>query len=251
MYNKLRGYFRLIYFVCGASYYIARYLVKAWVTGPNVDRGIRLRKQFIHQFFPVLGIHVDVRGQLPEGGGLLVCNHRSYVDPFLLLKDVHAMPVGKMEMTKWPVIGKAGMVSGAIFVDRSSPESRKKARTDISNAIKKGYFIINYAEGTTHDGAKTIDFKPGMFREAAEEGYPIYPVALEYQYQSDAWIGDDTFIRHFLECFGKAKTPTKVWYGTAIQGGDTEMLIRQTKEQIDAFLTEMRKDWIISNAATS
>ncbi|MFT5766063.1 MAG: 1-acyl-sn-glycerol-3-phosphate acyltransferase, partial [Saprospiraceae bacterium] len=236
----LRAVFRLIFFSAGAMFYVSRYLVKTIFTGPNLDRGIRLRKEYIQIFFPVLGITVKVAGDIPTTGGLLVCNHRSYVDPFLLLKDTPALPVGKAAVAHWPVIGIAARTSGAIFVDRKSPESRKKAREDITNAIAGGYFIINFAEGTTHKNGQTTAFKPGMFRDAAIAGFPIYPVALEYQRTSDFWVGDDTFIRHFLQCFGKRKTFAKVHYGKAIRGNDPEQLMAATKKQLDLSLLEIR-----------
>lgn len=224
-------------------FYVGRYLIKVPFIGPDVDRGIRLRKQFSKFILPALGVRIVVSGTFPEGGGLLVCNHRSYVDPFLLLKDVPAMPVGKAAVATWPIIGIAGRVSGAIFVDRSSAESRKKARQDIATAILDGYFIINYPEGTTHDKASTIPFKPGMFSDAVKEKFPVYPIALEYQQTNDFWVGDDTFIRHFLECFGKFRTYVRVHYGDAIYGTDPQRLMETTKETIDQQLMDIREGW--------
>lgn len=243
MRGRLRAIGRLLFFALGAIYYISRYLIPVPFFGPNVDRGIRLRKKFTNILFPVLGIELEVLGEYPEGGGLLVCNHRSYIDPFLLLRDVHAMPVGKKEILKWPIIGTAAKVSGAIFVDRKSPESRQKAREDITQAVKDGYYIINYAEGTTHDGASTIDFRPGMFRDAAQEDFPIIPVALDYQYNSDYFVGDDTFVPHFLSCFAKPKTRVRVFYGKAIKSDNPDSLIQATKTAIDQQLASIRQDW--------
>lgn len=243
----IRGSLRLVFWATMAIYYISRYLIGTIFWGPDVDRGIRLRKSFIHLFFPMLGVQIDVRGAIPKGGGLLVCNHRSYVDPFVVLRDVPAMPVGKAEVKKWPIIGIAGRVSGAIFVDRSSEESRRKARQDITQAIKDGYFIINYPEGTTHSEPQTNAFKPGMFRDAAKEGFPIYPVALEYQQEDDHWVGDDTFIRHFLACFGKQKTYVRIHYGPAISGTDTQLLLEEVQATIDHNLAPLRQNWFIAN----
>ncbi len=241
--GKLKAIGRLLFFAFGAIFYITRYLILVPFLGPNVDRGIRLRKEFTNIFFPPLGIQLEVFGDMPEGGGLLVCNHRSYLDPFLLLKDVDAMPVGKVEVLTWPIIGTAAKVSGAIFVDRRNPESRQKAREDITKAVKDGYFIINYAEGTTHSEAQTINFKPGMFRDAAQEGFPIIPVALDYQYNSDYFVGDDTFVPHFLSCFAKPKTKVRVFYGEAIRGDDADSLCEATRATIDQQLTIIRQDW--------
>ncbi|MEL6656290.1 MAG: lysophospholipid acyltransferase family protein [Bacteroidota bacterium] len=243
MLGKLRAIWRLLFFAFGAIFYITRYLIPVVFTGTNVDRGIRLRKEFTNLFFWALNIDVEVFGDFPQGGGLLVCNHRSYIDPFLLLKDVSAMPVGKVEVLSWPIIGTAGKVSGAIFVDRSSPESRQKARQDITRAVKDGYFIINYAEGTTHGEPRTIDFKPGMFRDAAQESFPIIPVALDYQRRSDYFIGDNTFVPHFLQAFSHPRMKVRVFYGPPIKGTEAGELLQTTKATIDQQLSTIRQDW--------
>ena len=243
MLGKLRATGRLLFFAFGAMFYISRYLIPVTFLGPNIDRGIRLRKEFTNILFRVLRIEVEVFGDFPEGGGLLVCNHRSYIDPFLLLKDVTAMPVGKVEVLSWPIIGTAAKVSGAIFVDRSNPESRQKAREDINQAVKDGYFIINYAEGTTHAEPQTIRFKPGMFRDAANEGFPIIPVALDYQYNEDYFVGDSTFVPHFLSCFAKPKVKVRVFYGQPLFNEEPEALLQTTKATIDDQLNTIRQNW--------
>jgi 1-acyl-sn-glycerol-3-phosphate acyltransferase len=243
MVHNLRATYRLAFFGLGAVFYISRYLIKSIFVGYSLDRGLRLRKEFTNILIPVLGIQIEVFGELPKGGGLLVCNHRSYFDPFIILKDIYAMPVGKAEVKKWPVIGTAAQVSGAIFVDRNNPESRKQARESISEAIKKGYFVINFPEGTTHTNEKTIAFKKGMFEDAAKENLTVYPVALEYQNDGDAFIGEDTFTPHFFKCFGKAHTMIRVAYGPSIESTTPEKILESSKQWIDKELFKLRQNW--------
>jgi 1-acyl-sn-glycerol-3-phosphate acyltransferase len=226
--------------------FVGRYLLSVPFKGPDVDRGIQLCKQFTNILLPVLGVKTTITGTFPKGGGLLVANHRSYLDPFLLMKDISARPVGKVAVAKWPIIGIAGKVAGAIFVDRSHPESRKKARQTIGQAIRESYFIINFPEGTTQSQPATTTFKPGVFNDAAKEGFPIYPVTLEFQKSNDFWVGNDTFIRHFLECFAKPHTHVKLHYGEAIYSDDPDKLMRMAQQHIDQQLLCLRADWFES-----
>ena len=246
MIRNLRAAYRLAFFGLGAVFYISRYLIKSVITGYNLDRGLRLRKEFTNILIPVLGIQIEVFGKLPEGGGLLVCNHRSYFDPFIILKDLPALPVGKLEVKKWPIIGTAAQVSGAIFVDRGNSESRIQARNHITQTIKKGYFVINFPEGTTHTCEQTIPFKKGMFETAAKENIDVYPIALEYQNGSDAFVGKDTFIPHFFKCFGKAQTPIRIAYGPKIEIESPDKILENTKQWIDTELLNLRKNWHFS-----
>jgi len=242
MIRNLRAAYRLAFFGFGATFYIFRYLIKSLFIGYDLDRGLRLRKEFTNILIPVLGVQIEVIGDLPKGGGLLVCNHRSYFDPFIILKDIYALPVGKAEVKKWPIIGTAAKVSGAIFVDRSNPESRKQTRENISKTIKKGYFVINYPEGTTHTQSKTIPFKKGMFEDASNENINVYPIALEYQNQAMAFVGNDTFIPHFFRAFGSPKIAIKISYGKALNSKNPEEIIHKSKQWIDNELLNLRQN---------
>ena len=246
MISFLRATFRLTFFAFGAIFYISRYLIKSVFVGYDLDRGIRLRKEFTNILIPVLGIEIEVFGDIPEGGGLLVCNHRSYFDPFIIFKDVHSLPVGKAEVKKWPIIGTAAQVSGAIFVDRKNTESRKLTRKSITETIQKGYFVINYPEGTTHTQAQTIPFKKGMFEDAANENIKVYPIALEYQDDRMAFVADDTFVPHFYKAFGAPKTKIKVSYGSSIISKNAEEIIEISKQWIDHELFKLRQNWHLS-----
>ena len=246
MIHYFRAAFRLTFFAFGASFYISRYLFKSIFVGYNLDRGLRLLKELTNILIPVLGIEIEVHGDLPKGGGLLVCNHRSYFDPFIIFKDIHALPVGKAEIKKWPIIGTAAKVSGSIFVDRSNSESRKETRKSISETIQKGYFVINYPEGTTHIQAQTVSFKKGMFEDAAKENFKVFPIALEYQNENMAFIGTDTFVPHFFKAFGVSKTKIKISYGKAINSKNTEEIITKSKQWIDDELFKLRQNWHLS-----
>jgi len=224
-------------------FYIFRYLVKAAFVGNNLDRALRIRKQWFWLINKSLGVQVEIYGTMPTEPGLLVCNHRSYFDPIVVMQFLLALPVGKAEIETWPIIGYGAKVSGSIFVNRKTKEGRDKARKDIIQTLQNGYFVINYPEGTTHTNPQTNDFKPALFKDAAQEGFIIYPVVQEYQQDADAWIGDDTFLRHFFECFGKRKTYMRLSYGPPLKSNSGEELMQLSKQWIDKELLRVRKDW--------
>ena len=241
--NKIRAFFRLLFFAIGSIFYISRYLIKATIVGNDLDRALRLRKQWFGLINKSLGVRVEIFGEMPKESGLLVCNHRSYFDPLVVMQYLLALPVGKAEIETWPIIGYGAKVSGSIFVDRKTKEGRDKARQDILQTLRNGYFVINYPEGTTHIKPQTNDFKPALFKDAAAEGFTVYPVIQEYQRDEDAWIGDDTFIRHFFDCFGKKNTYVKLSYGPALKSDSAIELMEMSKQWIDKELLVLRKNW--------
>lgn len=243
MISKIRGTLRLLLFVFGVLVYILRYFSKGLLVGVSVERGMRLRKEYLGLALWLLGVRIEVEGTPPTDGGLLVANHRSYLDPIIVLSQILAMPVAKKEVESWPIIGWGARLSGVFFVERGSKESRRNTRKAVAAAIRKGYFIINYPEGTTHDKSQTIPFKPGTFAEAAQGGFPVYPLAVDFLDRRDAWIDDDTFLPHFIRSFGKPHIYAKVRYGEAIFGEQAEDILLPAQSFIDRALREFRLDW--------
>ena len=209
----------------------------------KIKRGIVYRRFIIRILHIVLGSKIIVYGEEPKTSGLIISNHRSYFDPLVILKNILAYPIAKKEVASWPLIGNVCKTTGVIFVKRENQNSRTETRNKVSFILKKGFSILNTPEGTTHIEATTVRFKPGAFVLAAQLGVPAIPVAVDYKNLDDAWIGDDTFVPHFLRCFGKWRTEIKVSYLEPILSDDVDELISATKKQIDEELLRFRKDW--------
>ncbi|NEW79166.1 MAG: 1-acyl-sn-glycerol-3-phosphate acyltransferase [Gelidibacter sp.] len=209
----------------------------------KLERGILLRRFAIRILHPILGSKITVYGKEPISSGLIVSNHRSYFDPMVILKNILASPVGKKEVASWPLIGSVTKTTGVIFVNREEKTSRTQTLKEVRLVLENGFSIFIAPEGTTHIKPTTIDFRPGSFVLAAELGVPVIPVAIDYKNLDDAWIGNDTFIPHFLKCFSKWRTEIKVSYLNPIVSNNAEELISLSKNQIDQELIRFRKDW--------
>lgn len=209
----------------------------------KLERGILLRRFAIRILHPILGSKITVYGKEPIDSGLIVSNHRSYFDAMVILKNLLASPVGKKEVESWPLIGSVTKTTGVIFVNREEKSSRTQTLKEVRLVLENGFSIFIAPEGTTHIKPTTIDFRPGTFILAAELGVPVLPVAIDYKNLDDAWIGDDTFIPHFLKCFSKWRTEIKVSYLEPIISDNVEELISLSKSQIDQELLRFRKDW--------
>ena len=151
--------------------------------------------------------------------------------------------MAKAEIRSWPIIGYGTSVAGVYHVKREDKESRAKARAEMAKTIKNGNSILVYPEGTTTDLPHTLPFKPRTFQIAAEHQVNIIPIALEYQDPKDAWIGDDTFIRHFFQTFAKKEIVCAVHYGPPMWDKDGDVLRQKVQDWVNAELVEMRKEW--------
>jgi len=209
----------------------------------KISRGIVYRRFMIRLSHKLLGAKITVYGKEFKKSGLIISNHRSYFDPIVILKNILAYPVAKKEVESWPLIGNVCKTTGVIFVKRENKNSRTETLNDITAVLKKGYSILNTPEGTTHIEPTTIRFLPGAFVLAAQIGVPVLPVAIDYEDLNDAWIGDDTFIPHFIRCFGKWRTEIKVSYLKPVYGDNIDKLIAESKKEIDAEMLRFRKEW--------
>jgi len=222
---------------------IVRIAIMNFFKGLDLDRSLRYRLYFIRVLIPVLGVKVQYKGDPPRTPGLIMCDHRSYFDPVPVLRKVRAVPVGKAEVLKWPLIGLGGKLSGTVFVDRTTKEGRQAARDKINKRLSGGYSILIYPEGTIYPGPDLGELKMGMFRDAAKYGYTIHPVAIEYQSSKDRWEKGIGFIGHFFRQFGGRNVNVRVSFGPALSGGDEVKLADQFKAWLEPEIRSLREGW--------
>lgn len=119
-----------------------------------------------------------------DGPFLLAANHNSLIDT-LFISDLNYKKTYTYNV-KWsnvPVFGWLCIAADYIGIDTSSPEQKAKVVPKIGNAIKNGYSVMVYPQGTR---SRTPDapiipeeVKTGAFRVAAETRCPILPISIK------------------------------------------------------------------------
>ncbi len=83
----------------------------------------------------IWGIKVD-RNDLPKNGNfILMPNHRSYIDIFIVAGLTPAALVGKAELKKWPFGSLGAKVTNSILVDRKEIKSMMKTMNKIKSSV--------------------------------------------------------------------------------------------------------------------
>lgn len=241
--KTLRALFRLLLFVAYTSLRISQIIMSSLIFGEDIRRSMRIRQSWARWLLPRIGIQVHMEGSPPDFSCIVMANHRSYLDPAVLVRDVLGYPVSKAEVAGWPVIGYGAKVTGVFFVQRESIASRKTTLSGIGLKVKEGFPVILFPEGTTHAQPHTSAFREGGFKLAASEGIPVVPAAIEYGSKADYWIGDDTFLPHFFRRFGEKRIEVFVRYGPAIRDNDPQQLLKKTKTWIDAELADIQNSF--------
>ena len=242
--KKLRAFYRFAFF---AGFLLALILWVSWLRlwkGVDMWRFIKIRQDWTKRYLlPALGVRVHRKGIPPDFPCILMSNHRSYLDPAIICRDVLGYPVSKAEVSNWPLLGTGAKLTGVLFLKRESPTSRKRALSAIVEKVKEGFPVILFPEGTTHNMPHTSPLRRGGFQIAASNQIPIVPVALEFGSEADYWIGDDTFIPHFFDRFGKQFMDVYVHYGPMLQHEDAQELLDSTQHWLDTEILALRKEF--------
>jgi lyso-ornithine lipid O-acyltransferase len=236
--KKLRAILRLLYFAIYTSIRISQILIVSLVRGYRPTYSMEVRRSWARHVLPAVGIRVQFEGEAPTMPCILMCNHRSYTDPLVLLMEVLAFPVSKAEVEKWPIVGYGAKVTGIVFLQRESATSRRRTLDAIATKVQEGHQVMLFPEGTTTTGQLTADMKRGGFQLAVNHGLTIVPAAIAYGNKADYWA-DESFLKHFLSRFGEPTMQVRVRFGQPMTGTDGSALLLQTKQWIDAQLAEM------------
>ena len=190
-------------------------------------------------------IAVTVRGDVPRGAALIVCNHVSYLDPIAILPVCPALPLAKGEVASWPIIGPIGAALGVTFVTRGDPAARVRVLRRVHDHLRAGVPVLNFPEGTTTRGDRVLAFHRGTFGVAQRLGVPVVPVAIRYRDPALAWCDAATFLPHYLYTAGSKRIEVALTFGPAMTprtGEAPEDMAARARNVIARTLDKMR--WI-------
>lgn len=223
--------------------FIFWYLITTIFCGQDMKRALRIRRSYIKIINYIIGLRISVLGLPPKEPGLFICNHRSFLDPFVSVGLVDSLPVAKAEVSKYPLFGKGAEITGIIYVDRDQIKSRANTKIAISKWIKDNFIVLIYPEGTVNDGDTTKQFKHGSFKIAAENKFRVYPMAIEYKERSDRWGKNTPLKEIFIGSLGRWKTYVTAYFGPEMISDDYTILVSKTQGWIDKALLSLRKDY--------
>lgn len=239
----VRAFIRLLFGFILGSFVAALVAVLAKVMGFHQHKVFKAYtgwKTFMHF---ILNIEVETEGKPATTPGILMANHRSYVDIALTPNNIPFTIVAKKSVKSWPLVGQGGWAINTIWVDRNDKNSRQATRSEMKKRLHNGESVLVFPEGTTTKGPDILPLKPGMFYACAEAGFPIHTFAIEYENPNIAWIDDDLFLPHFIREFGKKHLKVKVRYGPTFENTDGDQLRLDVENWLRAATAEMRDEW--------
>jgi 1-acyl-sn-glycerol-3-phosphate acyltransferase len=158
-----------------------------WFIFPRVDRDTQLNeiqvwaKKTLH----VMGLRVHYEeasstAQLSTMPLILVANHVSWLDVLIIQSLQPSIFIAKSEVRQWPLVGAMAQASGVVFVDRESTRSTLKMVESVSLALRQGYCVAGFPEGTSSEGREVSLFHANLFEAAVHHQIQVQPLALRY-----------------------------------------------------------------------
>jgi 1-acyl-sn-glycerol-3-phosphate acyltransferase len=138
-----------------------------------------LKQRWSRQLVGILGMKVGAGGTAVPLG-LLVCNHISWLDIFVINALAPAAFVSKDDVKRWPLIGWLCARTETIFLERGSRAAAQRTRETMIAALRDGAHVAVFPEGTTTDGSRLLPFHAALFQSAIDAGTPVVPLALRY-----------------------------------------------------------------------
>ncbi|MBK7859777.1 MAG: 1-acyl-sn-glycerol-3-phosphate acyltransferase [Archangiaceae bacterium] len=177
------------------------------------DPGRRLRGRWMRRFGRLTSDltplwRFTVEGRRPPGidhrGFVVVSNHQSSADPFLLSHLPWDMRwIAKAEAFKAPLSGWLIRLGGDIPLQRGVRASIERMLAAARATLAAGMSVMVFPEGTRSPDGRLQPFKDGAFNLAIEAQVPVLPVVLhgtrECRPKGSLWFGDASAVARVLE----------------------------------------------------
>ena len=173
------------------------------------------------EFLRHAGIALEVRGQPPVGGPvLLVANHLSWLDIPVMHAAHYCRFVSKSDIRDWPLIGSLATAAGTLYIERNSRRDALRVVHLMRDALQAGEMLAVFPEGTTGDGRVLLPFHANLLQAAISADSPVQPVGLRFVDKSSgqtsyapSYTGDETLIGSIWRTLSAPPLVAVVQYG--------------------------------------
>ena len=174
-------------------------------------------------------------------GYVVIANHESVADPFLLSWLPWDMRwIAKEELFRPPLTGWAMRLSGDIPLRRGEGDSVRAMFGECERAIAGGISVMMFPEGTRSADGALGAFKDGAFALALRTRAPVLPIAI---------AGTRQMRPKGSKWFGKAHACAKILAPIATDAmtdADLPALRERARSAIDAALPDLRARYAVT-----
>jgi 1-acyl-sn-glycerol-3-phosphate acyltransferase len=205
-----------------------------------LQRRRELIKTWSVKLLRIMNIESRVRGMSATpwaGNALIVANHISWLDIFVLNTIEPGRFIAKSELAAWPLVGHLIAGCGTLFLDRSSRRDAHRINEQARAVLAAGDTIAIFPEGTTTDGTTLLAFHGSLLQPVVDAAGHVQPIAIRYANidgtfnDTPAYVGETTFMASFWRVLGERQLVVEVTLLPAIPAAGRHR--RQLSEQAE------------------
>ncbi|WP_347556200.1 lysophospholipid acyltransferase family protein [Robbsia sp. KACC 23696] len=198
-----------------------------------------------------LKVHLPAGVSVLDQGAMVVSNHVSWLDIYVINAWRPTPFVAKSEIARWPVIGFLATAIGTVFIQRERRGDAKRIVDQLSNVLRRGGLVCLFPEGTTGAGRTIMPFHANIFQAAVAADAPVQPVCLLYerphagrrgeQSLAPAYIGDMSLGDTLRAVLKEGPIVAHLYVGQALTGlADRRSASQAAHAAIAGMLQEMQ-----------
>ena len=147
---------------------------------------------------------------------MVVSNHVSWLDIFVLNSLHPCRFVAKAEIRSWPVLGWLAAAAGTVFIARGNRRELRHIFKGIVAVLEQGERVAFFPEGTTANQGQLLPFHANLFEAAIDAKVQVQPFAVSYRDASGAlhaavdFIGETTFAQSLISILNATPVQARV-----------------------------------------
>ncbi len=183
-------------------------------------------------------IHSSFRLQI-ESGGLIVCNHLSYVDVLVIAAQTPVLFITSVETKTSGLEGWLCRMAGCIFVERRKITSLKSEAQEIDALLSERVPIVLFPEATSSSGNTVLPFRSSLYECAIRNRIPVHALCIQYPEPSSAipYHGNMKLLPHLFNLCRTHGTVAQLDFIETLNSeefGDRKQLAKKTRARIQA-----------------
>ena len=178
-------------------------------SAPARQQAIIQRWSYYLLRFSGVKVVVQHNGALQQESMLMVANHVSWLDIFVINSQRATAFVAKEEIRRWPVIGLLVSWAGTVFIDRSQRHAIKHVMHQLESKLQHQQAVGLFPEGKTSAGLAVQPFHSSLFETALRAQMAVQPVALRYYQGAErcpeiAFVGEQTLVQNAWQLLSRS-----------------------------------------------
>lgn len=169
----------------------------------------RLTLNWSRRLLGICGVTVrQMPGAPALGHALVVANHVSWLDIFVINALHPSRFVAKSEIRSWPVVGWLVAMAGTVFIVRGNRRDLRHIFKSLVASLQEGERVAFFPEGATAPPGTMLPFHANLFEAAIDASVPVQPYALKYvdgqgrYHPAVDFTGSTTFVESVMSILG-------------------------------------------------